>query len=56
LKIRFGLEGGEPETLSEVGERYGVTRERIRQVQNKALFKLREYIQKRIEAGERTEV
>src|ERR1700748_814969 len=37
---RFGLDGGKPETLEEVGKKFGVTRERIRQLQNIALAKL----------------
>jgi RNA polymerase primary sigma factor len=38
---RFGLDGGKPRTLEEVGNKLGVTRERIRQLQNLALVKLR---------------
>ncbi len=38
---RFGLNGGKPKTLKEVGDMIGVTRERIRQLQNIALSKLR---------------
>ena len=38
---RFGLNGGKPKTLEEVGKKFGVTRERIRQLQNIALAKLR---------------
>lgn len=38
---RFGLDGGRPRTLEEVGKRFGVTRERIRQLQNEALVKMR---------------
>src|ERR1700736_4410261 len=38
---RFGLDGGEPKTLEEIGKKFGVTRERIRQLQNIALAKLR---------------
>jgi RNA polymerase primary sigma factor len=38
---RFGLDGGKPKTLEEVGKNFGVTRERIRQLQNIALAKLR---------------
>ena len=42
LKRRFGLDGVEPESLEEVGVRLGVTRERIRQLQNQALAALRQ--------------
>ncbi len=45
LRYRFGLDGEEEKTLEEVGERYGVTRERIRQIQEMALKKLRRKIQ-----------
>jgi len=38
---RFGLDGSKPKTLEEVGKKFGVTRERIRQLQNIALAKLR---------------
>ncbi len=41
LKMRFGLEGGKECTLEEVGRRFSVTRERIRQIEAKALNKLR---------------
>lgn len=40
LKLRFGLEDGIPRTLEQVGKVYGVTRERIRQIEAKALGKL----------------
>ncbi|MCP5519697.1 MAG: sigma-70 family RNA polymerase sigma factor [Verrucomicrobiales bacterium] len=46
LRYRFGLDGGSERTLEEVGERFGVTRERIRQIQNLALAKLRRMIEK----------
>ena len=42
---RFGLDGGKPKTLEEVGQKFGLTRERIRQLQNIALAKLRSRIQ-----------
>jgi RNA polymerase sigma factor RpoD-like protein len=41
IKLRFGLDDGYPRTLEEVGQRFGVTRERIRQIEAKALKKLR---------------
>ena len=41
IKLRFGLEDGEVKTLDEVGAMYGVTRERIRQIEMKALGRLR---------------
>ncbi len=41
IRQRFALEGGRERTLEEIGRRFGVTRERIRQVQNVALDKLR---------------
>lgn len=41
IKLRFGLETRNPMTLEEVGQMYGVTRERIRQIELKALNKLR---------------
>lgn len=41
LRLRFGLEDGRPHTLEEVGKEFDVTRERIRQIEAKALRKLR---------------
>ena len=41
LRMRFGIGADKPMTLEEVGQHYGVTRERIRQVENKAIRKLR---------------
>ena len=46
LRFRFGLDGGSEKTLEEVGEKFGVTRERVRQIQNIALRKLRKMIEK----------
>lgn len=43
LKIRFGLEDGVVHTLEEVGQEFGVTRERIRQIEAKALEKIRDH-------------
>ena len=47
LRYRFGLEGEGEMTLEQVGQHFGVTRERIRQIQNLALEKLRKMIEKR---------
>jgi RNA polymerase primary sigma factor len=44
---RFGLDGDKPKTLEEVGKKFGVTRERIRQLQNIALAKLRRALSKK---------
>ncbi len=52
LRYRFGLDGGSEKTLEEVGAKFGVTRERVRQIQNIALNKLRKMIQK-LEAVQR---
>ena len=41
LRLRFGLEDGKTRTLEEVGKQFDVTRERIRQIEAKALRKLR---------------
>jgi len=46
LRYRFGLDGGSERTLEEVGQKFGVTRERVRQIQNIALTKLRKMIEK----------
>lgn len=41
IRLRFGLAGDKPKTLEEVGEIFGITRERVRQLQNTALSKIR---------------
>ena len=41
LEIRYGLDGEPPRTLDEVGRAFNVTRERIRQIENQGLKKLR---------------
>jgi RNA polymerase primary sigma factor len=41
LNLRFGLTGGYPQTLEQVGQHFGVTRERIRQIEAKAIRRLR---------------
>jgi RNA polymerase primary sigma factor len=51
LAMRFGLDNGRPKTLEEVGARLGVTRERIRQIQEEALKKMRVTIEKREQPG-----
>lgn len=43
LKLRYGLNGGEPLTLEAIGNKYNLTRERIRQIESKALNKIRRY-------------
>ncbi len=45
LKLRFGLDGGKPKTLEEVSHAIGRTRERVRQIQNQALERLRAAIE-----------
>jgi RNA polymerase primary sigma factor len=47
LSMRFGLEDDTPRTLEKIGAHFGVTRERIRQIQNEAIQKLRIKVQKR---------
>ena len=44
LRLRFGLDDGEPKTLETIGITFGVTRERIRQIEGMALKKLRRYL------------
>ena len=41
VRLRFGLTDGRPRTLDEIGQVYGVTRERIRQIESKTMTKLR---------------
>ena len=47
IKHRFGLDGEEPKTLTEVGELLGISRERVRQIEQRALKKLRALAMKR---------
>jgi len=49
ISQRFGLDGGTPKTLEDISKNFGVTRERIRQVQNVALAKLRRALSKKEE-------
>ncbi len=51
LKHRFGLKGAKVETLEDVGKRFDITRERVRQVQNEALLKLREMLEQTTPVG-----
>jgi RNA polymerase primary sigma factor len=46
LTLRFGLDGNRPKTLEDVGRKFKVTRERVRQIQNIALHKLRRLMEK----------
>jgi RNA polymerase primary sigma factor len=55
LRYRFGLDGGTEKTLEEVGVKFGVTRERVRQIQNLALRKLRKMIEK-LESAKKKEL
>ena len=45
IKMRYGIGGDEPKTLDEIGKKLGLSRERIRQVEKKALSKLRKSFQ-----------
>ncbi len=47
IRLRFGLDGGEPQTLEEIGKIFGLTRERVRQIESSALTKLRAIIAKK---------
>jgi RNA polymerase sigma factor (sigma-70 family) len=44
LRLRFGLDGQGPKTLREIGERFRLTRERIRQIERQAMARLREHL------------
>ena len=43
LELRYGLGGEDPKTLEEVGSHFGVTRERIRQIESRTLMKLKTF-------------
>ena len=44
LRMRYGLDNGEPMTLKEIGQRVNLSRERVRQLENDALAKLQEMV------------
>jgi RNA polymerase primary sigma factor len=46
IVLRYGLDDGDPQTLAVIGKRFGITRERVRQVESKALEKLRRIIKR----------
>lgn len=54
LRYRFGLDSGEEQTLHEIGQRYNLSRERIRQLQEQALRKLRSELSARQAEGDRS--
>lgn len=56
LRLRYGLDGGEERTLEEVGKRFNVTRERVRQLQYTALRQIRREMQKRSRQRSRDEI
>jgi len=47
IMLRFGLDGDDPQTLEDIGKVFGVTRERIRQIEQKALNKLRKTVKRK---------
>jgi len=47
IVLRYGLDGGEPQTLEAIGKLFGVTRERIRQIEQKSLNKLRKIVKRK---------
>jgi RNA polymerase primary sigma factor len=55
ISQRFGLDGGDPKTLEDVGKDFGITRERIRQLQNIALAKLRRALSKKEDLADQAE-
>ena len=55
ISQRFGLDGGRPKTLENVAKNFGITRERIRQLQNIALAKLRRALSKKEDLADQAE-
>ncbi|RME37406.1 MAG: sigma-70 family RNA polymerase sigma factor [Deltaproteobacteria bacterium] len=55
LRLRFGLDDSEPQTLDTIGRKFGVTRERIRQIEAKSLEKLRQIMAERRADGREAE-
>lgn len=51
IRQYFGLDGEDRRTLGEIGQSLGVTRERVRQIRNRALYKLRRYFRQRVPGG-----
>ena len=44
IQMRFGLNDGDPETLDKIGKQFGITRERVRQIETQALNKLKDVV------------
>jgi RNA polymerase primary sigma factor len=44
IEMRFGLNDGDPKTLDKIGKQFGITRERVRQIETQALNKLRDVV------------
>jgi RNA polymerase primary sigma factor len=51
LRLRYGFHDGEPHTLAEIGEQFGISRERVRQIEARALAKLRRILSEQEEQG-----